>query len=61
MNGQAGGHGGGDERLIEDFVSVLSGNSPSVSCTDINDSTISHRVVFKAEKSRKNKTIESLL
>ena len=60
MTGQNGGHGGGDERLIADFVDVLCGKKPSISCTEINDSTKSHRVVFKAEKSRKNNTIEKI-
>lgn len=60
MTGAFGGHGGGDLRLAADFVDYLNGEKPSVSCTDINDSTTSHLVVFKAEQSRKNGTIEQL-
>ncbi len=60
MTGQTGAHGGGDVGLIADFVAVMSGEEPSISCTDINDSTLSHRVIFRAEKSRKNKTIEAI-
>ncbi len=58
MTGAYGGHGGGDIRLAQDFVDYISGAEPSISCTDINDSTVSHLVVFAAERSRKNGTIE---
>ncbi len=58
MTGAHGGHGGGDLRLARDFVDYISGGEPSISCTDINDSTISHLVVFAAERSRKNQSIE---
>lgn len=60
MTGAHSGHGGGDIRLSRDFVNYLNGEEPSISCTEINDSTISHLVVFKAEKSRKNGTIEKI-
>lgn len=50
-------HGGGDERLVEDFVKYLNGEEPSISCTDINDSTASHLAVFKADESRINEKI----
>ena len=60
MTGAHGGHGGGDRRLARDFVDYLNGEEPSISCTEINDSTVSHLVVFKAEKSRKNGTIEKI-
>ena len=60
MTGAHSGHGGGDMRLSRDFVDYLNGNAPSISCTEINDSTVSHLVVFKAEKSRKNGTIEQI-
>ena len=60
MTGAHSGHGGGDIRLSRDFVNYLNGEEPSISCTEINDSTVSHLVVFKAEKSRKNGTIEKI-
>ena len=60
MTGAHSGHGGGDIRLSRDFVNYLNGEDPSISCTEINDSTVSHLVVFKAEKSRKNGTIEKI-
>ncbi len=60
MTGAHGGHGGGDLRLARDFVNYINGEEASISCTEINDSTVSHLVVFKAEKSRKNGTIEKI-
>ena len=51
-------HGGGDSRLVIDFIHALQGEQASISSTNINDSIISHRAVFLAEKSRKNGTIE---
>lgn len=37
-SGMTGSHGGGDLRLVEDFVHVLQGEEPSISCTTIKDS-----------------------
>ena len=58
MSGEYGGHGGGDLRLVEDFVFILNGVEPSISYTSLEDSIYSHLTVFRAEKARKNKTIE---
>jgi len=58
--GEKGAHGGGDVNLMTDFLEYLNGEKPSVSCTLLSDSTTSHLVVFKAEKSRKNGTIERI-
>lgn len=58
MTGEFGGHGGGDLRLMDDFVDNLSGMEPSISCTSLEDSIYSHLTVFRAEKARKNHTIE---
>ena len=60
MTGAFGGHGGGDLRLVEDFVHLLQGRKPSASCTSIADSINGHLAVFRAEKSRKNNTVEFL-
>jgi predicted dehydrogenase len=43
------GHGGGDVRLIADFVSVLRGESPSISTTRIEDSLNGHLIAFAAD------------
>lgn len=55
--GATGSHGGGDLRLVEDFVHVLQGEQPSISCTTLTDSINGHMAVFLAEESRKNGTI----
>ena len=57
MIGAAGGHGGGDQKLVYDFLDYLSGYNPSVSCATLEDSVISHRAVFKAMESKYSNTI----
>lgn len=52
MIGMAGGHGGGDQKLVHDFLDYLNGKEPSVSCATLEDSVISHRTVFKAMQSK---------
>lgn len=52
-SGMLGSHGGGDPRLVEDFVHVLQGRQPSVSYTSIDDSINGHLAVFLAEQARK--------
>lgn len=47
-------HGGGDLELVRDFVSYVTGEKTSVSCTSIQDSLSGHLVVFLADKSREN-------
>ena len=53
MTGAFGGHGGGDTRLVIDFVSALRGGEPSISCTSIEDSIHGHQMVFCADRSRR--------
>lgn len=48
--GAFGGHGGGDMRLAEDFISVLEGREPSISCTVLADSVNSHLIAFLADQ-----------
>ncbi|MBQ8849300.1 MAG: Gfo/Idh/MocA family oxidoreductase [Clostridia bacterium] len=55
--GAMGGHGGGDKKLILDFIDYLNGKELSVSCATLEDSVISHRAVFKAEEARKSESI----
>lgn len=52
-SGMTGSHGGGDLLLVEDFVHILQGEKPSISCTNIDDSINGHLAVFRAESSRK--------
>jgi hypothetical protein len=59
LSGTKGGHGGGDELLTEDFVSMLSGEETSSSCTALNDSIAGHLTVFCADRSmREGRVIE---
>lgn len=52
-SGMNGSHGGGDLRLVGDFVHVLQGQEPSVSCTRIDDSVNGHLAVFLADRARR--------
>ncbi len=54
MVGAYGGHGGGDERLAEDFVKFIKGEKPSLACTSIFDSVAGHLCVYLADKSRES-------
>ena len=54
MVGAYGGHGGGDERLAEDFVKFIRGEKPSLACTSIFDSVAGHLCVYKADESMEN-------
>jgi predicted dehydrogenase len=43
------GHGGGDLRLVADFVALINGEAPSISSTDLSDSVIGNQLVFAAD------------
>ena len=60
MIGATGGHGGGDTGLVRDFLENMNGHEPSVSCTTLEDSVVSHHTVFCANESRKAGTIIKL-
>ncbi len=51
MTGARGGHGGGDERLVEDFLRYLNGQAPSISTTSLDDSVAGHLIGFCANRS----------
>lgn len=51
MHGAFGGHGGGDLRLVGDFVKLVRGEETSLSCTVIDDSINGHWVGFCADES----------
>jgi hypothetical protein len=57
MHGAFGGHGGGDLRLVADFVSLLRGESPSLSCTHIEDSVYGHLLGFRADQSMQTRQV----
>jgi len=48
--GAFGSHGGGDMRLTADFVSAVSGDTPSIACTSIEDSLNGHLIGFCADR-----------
>jgi hypothetical protein len=45
-------HGGGDLRLVADFVRALRGETPSLSSTSLEKSIYGHQIGFAAERSR---------
>jgi len=54
MVGAFGGHGGGDGRLVLDFLNYICDGEPSLACTSIFDSLTGHLAVYKADQSREN-------
>jgi len=53
-------HGGGDHRLIKDFVQAVAQQNTALLNSSIDTSVESHLVAFAAEKSRLNRTIEDI-
>ena len=45
-------HGGGDMRLVADFLNVLRGGEHSLSSTSLDQSILSHQIGFAADRSR---------
>jgi hypothetical protein len=60
MDGSQGGHGGGDMRLVADFVAVMRGEKPSFSCTSLDDSVYGHAIGFAADQAMKGHSVVSL-
>ncbi|MBN2853262.1 MAG: Gfo/Idh/MocA family oxidoreductase [Clostridia bacterium] len=52
-----GGHGGGDERLSEDFCHFIEGTSTSISSTEIGDSIYGHMIGFDADVAMKENRV----
>lgn len=52
VNVSGDGHGGGDMRLVEDFVRTLQGEPRSISSTNLDDSIYGHLLGFAADKAR---------
>lgn len=53
-------HGGGDHGLVGDFICAVRENDPSYITSDASVSLESHLIVFAAEKSRRNSTVEKI-
>jgi predicted dehydrogenase len=51
MTGARGGHGGGDSRLVADFLRYVRGEEPSLSTTSLEDSIAGHATGFCADRS----------
>ena len=54
------GHGGADFFLVARFLRAVANQDPSLVLTGIKDSLRSHKLVFAAERSRLNNSIESV-
>lgn len=57
MHGAFGGHGGGDLRLVRDFVRIVRGESPSISTTSLDDSLYSHLLCFLADRAMEERRV----
>jgi predicted dehydrogenase len=57
MTGAQGGHGGGDLRLVADFVRTLRGEAPSISATTLDDSISGHLIGFCADRAMATKAV----
>ncbi len=60
MHGAFGEHGGGDSRLVEDFVRVLRGDEISLSTTSIEDSVYGHLIGFLADRAREEHAVQAI-
>jgi len=56
----AGGHGGGDGKLMDAFVEAIATNDPSALLSGSDVTLDSHRMVFAAERSRKTGQVISI-
>ncbi|MEZ4861207.1 MAG: Gfo/Idh/MocA family oxidoreductase [Caldilineaceae bacterium] len=57
MTGAFGGHGGGDLRLMADFVRLVRGEQPSISTTTLADSINGHLIGFCADRALEEKRV----
>ena len=59
MTGARGGHGGGDGRLVADFLRYVRGEEPTLSTTSLEDSIAGHAIGFCADRSlTERRTVE---
>jgi predicted dehydrogenase len=57
MHGAFGGHGGGDMRLVADFLRVMRGERPSISTTGLEDSIAGHLIGFCADRAMEKRRV----
>ncbi len=55
--GAFGGHGGGDERLVEDFINYIKGKQNPLTCTCLEDSIYGHLIGFAADQAMMGKKV----
>jgi predicted dehydrogenase len=60
MHGAFGGHGGGDMRLVADFLRVIRGEPPSISTTPLEDSVAGHLIGFSADRAMAERRVVDL-
>jgi predicted dehydrogenase len=60
MTGAFGGHGGGDMRLVADFLNALRGEPRSICSTVIDDSVAGHLIGFSADRSLREQQIVNI-
>ncbi len=53
-------HGGGDLRLVEDFLRVVRGEAPSISTTSLDDSVVGHLIGFTADRAMAERRVIDL-
>ena len=58
--GEEGAHGGGDLRLVADFVRVIRGEAPSISTTTLDDSVAGHLIGFSADRAMQERRLVEL-
>ena len=61
MHGAFGGHGGGDMRLMADFLRVIRGEQPSISTTVLEDSIAGHLIGFSADRAMQEHRVVELV
>lgn len=54
---QSGGHGGGDNNIMANFINALRANDPTAVLTSTAQSLETHRIVFAAEQARLEKRV----
>ncbi len=53
-------HGGGDQRLVADFLSVIRGDGGSISTTSLSDSINSHLIAYAADLAMREERVVSI-
>ena len=53
-------HGGGDLRLVADFLSVVRGEGGSISTTELSDSINSHLIAYAADVAMREERVVTI-